>query len=55
MIGVQFTGSDVLTGGTFGPEASLPAVLVCLAAGIAFIILSVRAGCIVRPFWKQKQ
>jgi hypothetical protein len=54
MIGVQFSGSDVLTGGTFGPEASLPAVLVCLAAGIAFIILSVRAGCIVRPFWKQK-
>ena len=43
MIGVQFTGSDALTGGAFGPEASLPAVLVCLAAGVAFIILSVRA------------
>jgi len=54
MIGVQFAGSDVLTGGAFGPEASLPAVLVCLAAGIVFIILTVRAGRIVRPFWKQK-
>lgn len=54
MIGVQFTGSDVLTGGSFGPEASLPAVLVCLAAGIAFIILSVRAGRIIAPFWKSK-
>ena len=54
MIGVQFTGSDVLTGGSFGPEASLPAVLVCLAAGIAFIMLSVRAGRIVHPFWKSK-
>jgi hypothetical protein len=51
MIGVQFTGSDVLTGGSFGPEASLPAVLVCLAAGLAFIILSVRAGRVVPPFW----
>ena len=54
MIGVQFTGSDVLTGGSFGPEASLPAVLVCLAAGIAFIILGVRAGRVVPPFWKKK-
>ena len=54
MIGVQFTGSDMLTGGSFGPEASLPAVLVCLAAGIAFIILSVRAGNVVRPFWKNR-
>jgi hypothetical protein len=53
MIGVQFAGSDVLTGGAFGPEASLPAVLVCLAAGIAFIILSVGAGRIIPPFWKR--
>jgi membrane protease YdiL (CAAX protease family) len=54
MIGVQFTGSDTLTGGSFGPEASLPAVLVCLAAGAAFIILSVRAGRIVSPFWSRR-
>jgi hypothetical protein len=54
MIGVQFTGSDTLTGGSFGPEASLPAVLVCLAAGIAFIILARRSGRVVPPFWKAK-
>ena len=47
-------GKDWLTGGRFGPEASLPAVLVCTAAGIAFIILSVRVGRIVPPFWKRK-
>ena len=54
LIGVQFSGSDLITGGAFGPEASLVAVLVCLAAGIAFIMLSVRAGRIVHPFWKRK-
>jgi hypothetical protein len=54
MIGVQFMGSDTLTGGSFGPEASLPAVLVCLAAGIAFIILARRSGRVVPPFWKAK-
>ena len=48
------SGKDWLTGGQFGPEASLPAVLICLAAGIAFIILSVRRGRIVRPFWNRK-
>jgi membrane protease YdiL (CAAX protease family) len=51
VIGVQFTGSDLLTGGAFGPEASLPAVVICLAAGIAFIILAARADRVVKPFW----
>jgi uncharacterized protein len=51
MIGVQFTGSDTLTGGSFGPEASLSAVLVCLAAGVAFIILAMRHDRVVQPFW----
>jgi uncharacterized protein len=54
VIGVHFSGSDALTGGGFGPEASLPAVLICLAAGIAFIILSVRAGRVVPPRWKHR-
>lgn len=55
VIRVGFVNSnDLLTGGQFGPEASLPAVLVCTAAGIAFIILSVRAGRVVKPFWNRK-
>lgn len=54
VLGVQFTASDVLTGGAFGPEASLPAVLLCLAAGIWFILQARRAGRVVPPFWKRK-
>ena len=49
------SGNDLLTGGAFGPEASLPAVLVCLAAGIAFIILARRSGRVVQPFWRRNQ
>ncbi|HEY1773031.1 MAG TPA: type II CAAX endopeptidase family protein [Gammaproteobacteria bacterium] len=52
MIGVQFTGSDTLTGGAFGPEASLSAVLVCLVAGVTFIILARRAHRLVPPRWR---
>ncbi len=54
VIGVDFTGSPLLTGGDFGPEASLPAVLICLGAGIWFIVLARRAGRVVKPFWMRK-
>ena len=33
-----------LTGGAFGPEASLPGVLVCLAVGLAVLAMAWRAG-----------
>ena len=46
---------DLLTGGTFGPEASLIAVLVCLTAGLAFLVLAVRRKHVVAPIWARKQ
>jgi hypothetical protein len=52
---VQFSGSAILTGGKFGPEASVVAVLVCLAAGIVFIQLARRNGLVVQPFWQRTQ
>lgn len=54
VFGVRFSGTELLTGGQFGPEASLPAVVVCLAAGIAFVVLAKREGRVVKPFWKRK-
>jgi membrane protease YdiL (CAAX protease family) len=54
VIDVHFAGPDLLTGGSFGPEASLPAVLVCTAAGIAFIMFAVRANHVVKPFWSRR-
>jgi len=50
-------GPDLLTGGAFGPEASLVAVLVCLTAGAAFLALAVRRQHVVAPFgnWGQSR
>lgn len=53
MLASRFHGPDVLTGGAFGPEASIVAVLICLGAGAAFLWLAWRRGLFVRPFWKR--
>jgi hypothetical protein len=54
IIEVHFSGSDLLTGGAFGAEGSLTAVVICLAAGIAFIMFTARANRIVKPFWSRR-
>ncbi len=46
-------GAQWFTGGSFGIEASYIAILLCLAAGIYFIIKSVKADQIVTPLWKR--
>jgi membrane protease YdiL (CAAX protease family) len=50
----RLAGPAALTGGAFGPEASVVAVIVCLAAGIVALILAVRRGHIVAPFWRRR-
>jgi hypothetical protein len=51
---VNFTpgATDLLTGGAFGPEASLVTVVLCLAAGAAFMLAAVRAGHWRRPSFR---
>ncbi|MBC6982162.1 CPBP family intramembrane glutamic endopeptidase [Caulobacter sp. 17J80-11] len=36
--------SELITGGAFGPEASLVALTICLAAGLVFVVAAIRAG-----------
>ena len=44
LLNVRLVGPDALTGGQFGPEASLPAVGVCLTAAIVMLILAEQGG-----------
>jgi uncharacterized protein len=53
LLAARFRGPDILTGGSFGPEASVVAVLICLAAGVAFVQLARRRGYVVRPSWRR--
>lgn len=42
-------GSDLLTGGAFGAEASLPAIIVATAFGLALLIVAHRRGRFMPP------
>jgi uncharacterized protein len=47
----RMIGPDWLTGGKFGAEASVVALVVCAAAGIALVVLAIKKGNLVEPFW----
>ena len=46
-------GPDYLTGGNFGVESSIIALLLCTTTGIVMIVMAVKRGKIVPPFWKR--
>lgn len=46
-------GPTLLTGGSFGLESSLVAFLLCTATGVALLIMAVRRGHVVPPFWRR--
>jgi membrane protease YdiL (CAAX protease family) len=47
------SGPALLSGGEFGAEASIFAVIVCLAAGIFFVWKSYMQGKFIKPFWNR--
>jgi len=46
-------GRDLLTGGQFGPEASIVAVLICLAAAVFLLWRMIRLGRVESPAWSR--
>lgn len=44
LLKLRFAGPDFLTGGSFGPEASLPAVTIALVAAIVILVLAAQRG-----------
>ena len=47
-------GPDFLTGGNFGVESSVLALVLCTSTGIALVVMAVRRGKIVPPIWKRR-
>lgn len=47
-------GPDLLTGGNFGVESSVLALVLCTTTGIVMLIMAAKRGRIVPPMWKQQ-
>ncbi len=47
-------GPDLLTGGQFGVESSLFALVLCTTTGIVLVVMAARRGKIVPPIWKRR-
>lgn len=50
----DINGSDWMTGGAFGLEASVPALIIATAAGLAILRFAVQRGQVRRPMWVKK-
>ncbi|MCE6957710.1 CPBP family intramembrane metalloprotease [Cereibacter sphaeroides] len=46
-------GPDLLTGGSFGLESSVIALVLCTTAGVILLMIAVRRGHILPPPWKR--
>jgi len=53
VLATSLHGHPLITGGSFGPEASLVAVIVCLAAGCAVLARGHRRRRFIPPFWRR--
>jgi membrane protease YdiL (CAAX protease family) len=51
LLTTKIEGTELITGGQFGPEGSIQATLFCLTAAIILMILNHKQNKIVRPYW----
>ncbi|HZW75830.1 MAG TPA: hypothetical protein VFF43_19935, partial [Caldimonas sp.] len=49
----ETVGPEWLSGGVFGPEASIVAVLVCVVLGTVLLVRAARRGRFLIPNWKR--
>ena len=55
LVEAKLSGPELLSGGTFGLEASVIALVIATGAGIWLVVRAVRAGHVVRPWWVRRR
>ena len=48
-------GNELISGGAFGVEASVVALVLATAVGVWFVIQAAREGHIMRPWWVRRR
>ena len=51
LLTTKITGNQLITGGEFGPEGTIQAIIFCVLAGI--ILLQLSKNKIIQPYWKR--
>lgn len=55
LVEAKLSGPELLSGGTFGLEASVIALVIATGAGLWLVVRAVRAGHVVRPWWVRRR
>jgi uncharacterized protein len=55
LVQATLSGPALLSGGGFGLEASIIAMVTATGAGVALVVLAVRRGELVQPWWVQRR
>lgn len=55
LVEARLSGPEILSGGAFGLEASLIAMVIATIAGIWLVVRAVRKGELVRPWWVRRK
>ena len=55
LVEARLSGPELLSGGTFGLEASAIALVIATGAGIWLVVRAVRAGHVLRPWWVRRR
>ncbi|WP_291149498.1 CPBP family intramembrane glutamic endopeptidase [Flavobacterium sp. UBA7680] len=53
LLEAKIQGPEFITGGEFGPEGSIQAIIFCAAATIILLVLNHKQGKIIKPYWKK--
>jgi membrane protease YdiL (CAAX protease family) len=54
LVDARLSGPELLSGGGFGLEASVIALTIATAAGVWLVVLAVRRGRLVQPWWVRR-
>jgi hypothetical protein len=55
IVQAKLSGPLLLSGGSFGLESSIIAVVLCIPVGVAMTVLAVRRGRLVEPWWVRRR
>ncbi len=55
LVEARMSGAELISGGAFGLEASVVAMILATAVGVWLVVLAARRGNIIKPWWARRR